>query len=77
MHPTFPEGLWPHGRASQPSGAGHHQNGDRAGAKVCPGHPHPPLLLPDLHLPQHFLLNLLNLILQQALPSVYLVYYFF
>lgn len=72
MHPTFPGGLWPHGRAPQPNGAGHHQHGDRA--KVCPGHSRSPLLLPGLHLPQHLLLNLLNLILQQALPSLYLVY---
>lgn len=50
----------PHG----PNGAGHHQPGDRAGAKVCPGHSQPPLLLPGLYLPQHLLLNLLDLIQQ-------------
>lgn len=46
MHPTFPEGLWPHKRAPQPIGAGHHQHGDSTGARAYPGHSHPPLLLP-------------------------------
>lgn len=62
--PLAPRGSGLVGRDPQPEGDGHRQRGGGTGAHVCPGHSHPPLLLPGLYLPQHLQLNLLNLILQ-------------
>ena len=71
--PPCPRGSGLVGRDPQLEGDGHRRCGGDIGARVCPGHSHPPLLLPGLYLPRHLQLNLLNLILRWALLSVYFV----